>query len=181
MTVGKVGRILATLILAGLVAAGCTPAALTPSPPSVSQTPTETAVERQQRVDYEAAEKSYRAFRAEYNRVLRAGGAKVPTAVMKANASNGYLKEVQDVAEAYQGLGDHQEGQEAIVFVKRTGHSKSSLVLLTCEDTRKVAVIDKKGRKVGTGELRQLSLEMRLTSGKWKIWSGRGNKVASCV
>ncbi len=65
-----------------LALVGCTPAAPaepSPSPSPAVQTPAETTQERQQRLDYAAAEKSYRTFRAEYERVLRAGGAKEPT------------------------------------------------------------------------------------------------------
>lgn len=182
MHVGLIGRSVVAAVAVALVASACTPA-VTPAPsplPSVSATPTETDQQRQERLDYEAAEKAYRTFRAEYNRVLRAGGAKKPTAVMKETAANGYLTEVQKVAEAYKGLGDHQQGEEKTVYLKRGGYSKTSINLLACEDTQSVSIIDKRGKKVGAGEIRRVDLEVRLEAGTWKLWSGSGDEVESC-
>ncbi len=56
--------------------AGCTPADGTiPAPPATSApasaTPPETAQQREERLAYEAAEKAYRTFRAEYARSTR--------------------------------------------------------------------------------------------------------------
>lgn len=182
MTVGKAGRILAALILAGLLASGCTPAAPTPppTPPSVSQTPTETAIERQQRLDYEAAEKSYRAFRAEYGRVLRAGGAKKATSKMKALAGGDYLKQFVEVIQAYHGFGYHDEGEEKNSQVSYGGYSKNSVILNVCEDDRAVKALDKAGKSLGPGELRRSRLEVRKIDEEWKVWSGSGDKVNSC-
>lgn len=182
INLGNIGRLLAAVVVVGVAVTGCTPAAAplpSPSPP-VSQTPTESSEQRQQRLDYEAAEKSYRAFRAEYNRVLRAGGAKEPTPVMKANAGNGYLTEVQKVAEAYKGLGYHQVGTEEIVSIKRGGHSPMSLVIDACEDTRNVHTEDRKGKNLGSGEIRLVKIKVRTTGGIWRLWSGNGKKADSC-
>ena len=56
--------IVVLLATGSLVACGPEPTPTTaPTPsPVVSQTPTESAQERQQRIDYEAAEKAYRTF-----------------------------------------------------------------------------------------------------------------------
>lgn len=181
----KLSQSLAALTVIGLAATGCTPEpAPTPTPipsaPSVSKSPTESPQERQQRVDYEAAEKAYRTFRAEYNRVLQDGGAENPTRIMKATAGNKYLAEVQRVAAAYNGFGYRQVGDEKIVFVKRIGHSATSVVLNVCEDTRQVHTEDKKRKIVGRGEMRLLDLEVEPQSGVWKLWSGTGKKVDAC-
>jgi hypothetical protein len=176
-------RSLAALLVTGsLVACGPDPAPTTsPTPsPVASQTPTETAQERQQRIDYEAAEKAYRTFRAEFNRVLQAGGSKSATRVMKRTAGGEYLKTAEGVVQAYKGFGDHQEGTEHIVYVRGGGYSTKSLILESCEDTRQVEALDKKGRSLGPGELRALKLEARATASGWKIWAGTGKKVASC-
>ena len=79
------GLVVGACLLAFL-GTGCTPDDPPPAPPSTtapSPTPTENAQEREERLAYEAAEKSYREFRAEYYRVLGSGGAKSSTPAMK--------------------------------------------------------------------------------------------------
>ncbi|HEY5822538.1 MAG TPA: hypothetical protein VIT20_11220, partial [Propionibacteriaceae bacterium] len=103
MRTGTLGpNMAAAAILVALLTGGCTPdptPPVTPTP-TATQTPTETEQERQQREAYAAAETAYRTFRAEYGRVLRAGGAKEATAVMKQTAGGPYLKEFTEVIQA---------------------------------------------------------------------------------
>lgn len=179
---GRTGVGVAALLCA-LVLVGCTPdPAVTPSPgpTATSTTPTETDAERQERMDYAAAEKAYRTFRAEYGRVLRTGGAKEPTKVMKETAGGDYLKQVAEIAKAYQGLGDHRVGEERVMYVRPGGYEHKSLLLEVCEDSRGVEILDKTGKQVGAGELRTASITVRRTGDAWKLWSGRGEKVSVC-
>ena len=173
----------AVALLGVLAAAACTPDPVTPTPPPsppVSQSPTGTAQERQERLDYAAAEKSYRTFRAEYNRVLRAGGAKEPTRVMKATAGGDYLAEFMKVAEAYKGLGSYRTGEERVVYVRPTGHQPSSVALTVCEDGTALRIYDQASKLVGRGEIRTAVISVRRTKGAWKVWSGQGKKATSC-
>ena len=166
-----------------LAVTGCTadgPAAPSPSPSPAAQTPTETSQERQQRLDYAAAEKSYRTFRAEYNRVLRAGGAKAPTKVMMATAGGDYLGEFRQIVEAFDGLGDHQRGDEVIKYVRPSGYSTSELLLDVCEDGRAAKIISKKGRVIGSGEIRTAAIRVKRVGQDWKLWTGSGRAVKSC-
>jgi hypothetical protein len=169
-------------VLGALALAGCSPGPTepTPSPTPSVQTPTETPEERQERLDYAAAEKAYRTFRAEYGRVLRAGGAKEPTRVMKETAGGEYLKEVAEIVRAYKGLALHSKGAERIVYVHRVGYSPESVSLEVCEDSSKVVDVDRDGKVEGRGELRTASLLVRRTSGGWKVWTGEGKKASSC-
>lgn len=173
-------------LLAVLGVTACTaeppdPAPAPPAPaPSVSQSPTETPQERQERLDYAAAEKAYRTFRAEYNRVLRAGGAKKPTKIMKATAGGEYLDELMDVARAAEGLGDRQAGVERIVYVRPTGHASTEISLEVCEDSTETAIIAKDGKKLGSGDVLKASLLTKRIGKTWKVWSGQGQKVSSC-
>ena len=93
LTVGSCGAVL----VLGLLVAGCTPEpgpnpSVTPVPtvttsapsPTASPTPTENAQERQQRLDFEAAEKAYLTAFAESGRLAMAGGTKKPTRLMLA-------------------------------------------------------------------------------------------------
>lgn len=177
-------RALGVIAVACLLAVtGCTgdaPAAPspTPTPAAPTPTPTETSQERQQRLDYAAAEKSYRTFRAEYNRVLRAGGAKVPTKVMKETAAGSYLDELAGIVEAYDGVKGRDIGKERIVYIRASGYSETVLLLDVCEDGRSITTVSPTRRI--PGEIRTARLDMHKISGEWKIWSGSGRKVSSC-
>ncbi len=174
------GLVLGVSLLA-LLSSACTTDTPPPPPPaSTSATPTETAQEREERLAYEAAEKSYREFRDEFNRVLTAGGAKGASAQMKKTAAGSYLKDNLEVVKAYRGLGYHQEGSEQVVYVRRAGYSPASVLLATCEDASGVQIIGKKSKIVGRGDIRLLELEVRQKNGAWKVWSGTGDKVQSC-
>ena len=168
--------------LLAFLSAGCTPDEPT-APPSSSAptpTPTENAQEREERLAYEAAEKSYREFRAEFYRVLRAGGAKSATPVMKATAGGPYLKNFTDVAQAYRGQQSYSRGTERTGYVRRAGYESTALVLDVCEDSRNVKDYSKSGKYQGSGEVRLARLEVRKVGGDWKVWDGSGEKVISC-
>lgn len=174
------GFVLGVSLLA-LLGAGCTPDTKTPPPAtSTSATPTESAQEREERVAYEAAEKSYREFRAEVERVYAHGGADKPTALMKATAGGQYLKSYQEVSEAYRDLKHYSKGQLKIEYVHRGGFSSSELILDVCEDGRSVTTYDRRGKKLYTDDLRKLQLKARAVDGTWKVWSGKGEESASC-
>ena len=69
----SVGAVVASCALA----AACTSVPASTSTPSLTPAatpPTESQIERQMRLDYEAAEAAYRANRAEQARLYRAGG-----------------------------------------------------------------------------------------------------------
>ena len=182
MHLGKLGRGLAAMTVIVMLSAACTPdPEVPPTPsPSIPATPVETEQERQERVAYEAAEKSYREFRVEYGRVMEAGGASKPTRLMEQTAGGSYLKEIMEVVEAYKGFGDHKEGTETIVYVRPAGYSPKSVLLDVCEDSRKVKSLDKNGKSTGVGELRTIRIDVQLKGSQWKLWSGEGAKVEKC-
>ena len=174
------GFVLGVSLLA-LLGAGCTRETSTPPPAtSTSATPSESAQEREERIAYEAAEKSYREFRADYRRALNNGGARDATKVMKATAGGSYLAEATEVLQAYRGLSNHSTGTGNVAYVRGQGYSAESLVLEACEDTRAVKIFDKSGKVIGRGEQRLAEIEVRQQDGVWKLWSGRGRKVNSC-
>ncbi len=181
MTVGKAGRILAALILVGLLASGCTTPPPPPPTPSASQTPTESAIERQQQLDYEAAEKSYRTFRAEISRVAKAGGSSRATTAMKATAGGPYLDEYVNLLRAFKEGAFHDEGDEKIVLIRRGGYSNNALILDTCEDSRSVITYDANQEVFGKGELRTAKVEVRKSGNFWRVWQGDGKKVNKCA
>ena len=76
------------------LAAACTaePASTsTPAPTPAATTPTESQIERQMRLDYEAAEKAYRDNIAEQDRLAKAGGVRQATPALKSTADGDYL------------------------------------------------------------------------------------------
>ncbi|GAB2584849.1 hypothetical protein [Microlunatus antarcticus] len=175
------GLLVGSCLLA-FVGTACTPSGPPPTPPTTvaSATPTENVQEREERLAYQAAEASYREFRAEVERVYSRGGAAKPTSVMKATAGGQYLASYQEVSEAYLGLKHRSKGELRIDYVHRGGFSPSELVLDVCEDGRGVVTYDRKGKKLYTDDVRKLSLTARPAAGTWKIWTGKGEKASSC-
>ena len=180
------GLVVGSCLLAFLGSA-CTPSHPPAPPPSSdvpaaspTPTPTENAQEREERLAYEAAEKSYRDFRTEFGRILTAGGAKRATSQMTTTAAKSYLKENLEVAQAYKGLGYHQTGSERIAYVRQAGYSAGAVLLTTCEDGTQVKTLDKRGELVGRGDIRALDLEVRKTGNVWKVWSGTSKEVKAC-
>ncbi|GAA3563599.1 hypothetical protein GCM10022197_18960 [Microlunatus spumicola] len=167
--------------LATLLGSACTPAD-PPAPPATSSapTPTENAQEREERLAYAAAETSYREFRAEFYRVLGAGGSKSATTKMKATAAGPYLKYFTELAQAYRGEGVHSTGTERTGYVRPEGYSADSLLLDVCEDSTSVRDFDRQGKQTGKGEIRTARVEVRKIDGVWRVWDGTGKKASSC-
>ena len=164
-----------------LLASACTPdPGPQPTPTVVSPTPTENAQEREQRLAYEAAEKSYREFQADYRRALREGGASSATSVMKATAGDGYLDVFTEVLRANKKLHVRQVGEGLIGYVRPAGYTPDSVLLDVCEDQRKVQEVRSDGKKPQSGEVRVARLEVRKVGGTWKVWTGTGKRVDSC-
>lgn len=171
--------LLCVLAVTGCTAEAGTPAPSVSSPPAPSASPTETEQERQERLDYAAAEKAYRTFRREYGRVLRAGGAKKPTKVMRATAGGEYLETFSRVIRGYRELGSREVGREKIVYVHHGGYAADVVRLDVCEDSSDTRTVRRNGQTV-KGEVRTAALEVRQVSGSWKVWSGSGKLVRSC-
>lgn len=173
------------VVVCGLVAACSQPApqpttpSPSPRPSSVSTTPAETQLERQQRLDFQAAEKSYRAFRKEYTRLAVSGGSKQVTPVMSLNAAGPYLKVMEYFLTETLREGVHQRGVVTIAYVNHGAYSPQRLTLNVCEDGRKVENW-RKGNRVSNGVAAKLSLYARKIDGRWKIWDGDDQRVTHC-
>ncbi|GAA3619541.1 hypothetical protein GCM10022236_22210 [Microlunatus ginsengisoli] len=175
----RLGAAVAAACLLGLV--GCdSGGGPSPSPtPTVQPSPPETSLERQQREDFEAAEKAYRTFIADTNRVAATGGSLEPTAVMKATAAGPYLDFQSQLLRAQKKAGDtHTSGVE-IGYIRTGGYSPSQLTLEVCEDASKNRVLDRNGNQVSTGQILLRSLYVRRIDGRWKVWDGDEKGTAS--
>lgn len=194
---------LPAVVIAVLAAAGCTtpgPGAPTPSA-TVVPSPTYTCTaaptagpctaerakeEKQQAANYAAAEAAYRAFTAERNRLLVAGGTSVATAKMTKYAGGPYLANVLKSLDRLKSSGAH--GSSGIKITKlgpvtgshRTGSPADELTLAFCEDGSSNRVIDSDGKTIGRGFLAAGNLYARQVSGTWQIWDDQSAKVATC-
>jgi hypothetical protein len=178
-TTAGVAALLSLLAFAGCTAEPAAPPLPPPPPSPASQSPTETARERQERLDYAAAEKAYRTFRAEYERVLRAGGADEPTRVMRAAAGGDYLRTFTQVIKDYKRASGHATGKERIAYVRYAGYSPTKIALIVCEDGRRTTTVLSSGESL-KGEVRMADIEARKVGEGWKVWSGTGRRVSRC-
>jgi hypothetical protein len=166
----SVGAIVASCALA----AACTSeptSTSTPLPTPAATTPTESQIERQIRLDYEAAEKAYRANIAEQDRLYRGGGSRRATAALKATATGEYLKITVGWLRDFRKSRLRAEGSSKVVGVERNSWKDGRVGLIACEDGSVVKIVDRLGRDVTPPEHRRFvqSLTVVRTSGRWKV------------
>jgi hypothetical protein len=172
----------------GVVVACCALAACTqqpaptssPSPTPRVTTPSESQIERQMRLDYEAAERAYRTNMAEQDRLYKAGGAVEATPVLKATATGSYLrislKSLRDIYDA----GWRATAGTRIFGVVRDGGWKGDRVGLTsCEDNEVVTFVDKSGKDVTPAgpALYVQALTIVRVNRSWKVSSATTKRV----
>lgn len=155
--------------------AGCDSGGPSPTPtptPTVQTSPPETSLERQQRLDFAAAEKSYRAFMAEMDRVGKAGGASTATPTMKKHAAGPLLEFYSAAARQQKQRGVKYTADTVIGYVRTGAYSPEQLSMDVCEDNSKNKVLDKNGKVVSEGEILKRTLYARPIGGVWKLWDG---------
>jgi hypothetical protein len=156
------------------IAAGCTPAPVptsTPSPTPAATTPTESQIERQMRLDYEAAETAYRDNMAEQDRQSQLGIA-VRTKELTSTATGNYLRFVLKVLDDIRASGWRADGTTTIRGVARTGWRKDHIRLMACEDNSAVKFLDKNGRDVtptSGDRIYVQDLTVTRVEGHWKV------------
>jgi hypothetical protein len=164
------------------LAAACTPEpapTTTPSPTPAATTPSESQIERQIRLDYEAAEAAYRDNMAEQDRQSQLGTA-VKTKELTSTASGRYLRFVLEVLSDIGDSGWRAEGVTNIRGVASSGWRKDQVQLTACEDSSAVKFIDKKGRDVTPKNAVRTyvqNLTVIRVGGRWKV-SDVGSKPA---
>ena len=175
-TVGSCGVIL----VVGLLVAGCS-ADPGPSPtagpvpsassPAASPTPTENAQERQQRVDFEAAEKAYLAASREGSRLAMSGGASKPTKVLLEHTADRYLEAQMSGLRSLKERGLRTDSPPGLTVKASGGWSPTTLGLTACEDASGVRLLSKDGQEVAKDRNRRLVQALTATKvdGRWKI------------
>ena len=162
----------------------CTPEqpASTSSPTPASTTPTESQIERQMRLDYEAAETAYRANRSEQARLYQAGGITKATSEMRATATASYLRITLDALRRIKKSDWHATGTTEILGVVANGGWRENEVGLTsCEDSSGVRFLDRSGKDVTPSRNRRYvqALKVVKISGRWKVAKAVTTKVNS--
>jgi hypothetical protein len=156
------------------LAAACTPApapTTTPSPTPAATTPSESQIERQMRLDYEAAEAAYRDNMAEQDRQSQLGTA-VKTKELTSTASGRYLRFVLEVLSDIGDSGWRAEGVTNIRGVASSGWREDQVQLTACEDSSAVKFIDKKGRDVTPKNVVRTyvqNLTVNRVGSRWKV------------
>jgi hypothetical protein len=166
----SVGAVLACCALA----AACTqePTATSPlSPPRAATTPAESQIEREMRLDYEAAEQAYRANISEQDRLARAGGAERATAALKATAEGEYLSSAVASLALIKRKGWRGTGSTTISGIGRVGWRERHVRLVSCEDGSRLRLFDNAGNDVtprGASQFVQRLVVIR-RAGRWKV------------
>jgi hypothetical protein len=156
------------------LAAACTPEpgpARTSSPTPPAMTPSESQIERQMRLDYEAAEKAYRDNMAEQDRQSQLGVA-VKTEELTATATGNYLQFVLQVLSDIRDSGWRATGATTIRGVAHSGWREDQVRLTACEDNSAVKFIDNKGRDVTPKRVVRTyvqDLKVNRAHGRWKV------------
>jgi hypothetical protein len=175
----SVGAVVACCALA----VACTPEQPSPTTPPTTPaatTPSESEIERQMRLDYDAAEQAYRANIAEQDRLYRRGGATRATAALKATATGEYLKITVGWLRDFHRSRLRAAGSSNVVAVERTGWKEGRVRLTACEDGSAVKIVDRSGRDVTPSEHRRFvqSLTAVRTGGQWKVSEQTSKRVS---
>ena len=167
------------------LAAACTPEPApisTTSPTPTATTATESQIERQMRLDYEVAEKAYRASTSEQDRLYRAGGATKASSTLKATATGSYLRITLHSLREVRESDWHAEGGTKIVGVVHDGGWKPGrLGLTSCEDNSTIRFFNQQGEDVTPkGERRYVQkLTVIKVAQRWKVSTAESTRVHS--
>jgi hypothetical protein len=173
----SVGAVVACCALA----VACTPKpAIAPSPTPASTTPTESQIERQMRLDYEAAEQAYRANMAEQDRLYMAGGTIDATPVLRATSTGSYLRiSLESLRDVHRSGWRATSGTRIVGVVRDGGWKNERVGLTSCEDNEIVRFVDKSGKDVTPKALALYvqALTVVKESGRWKVSQALTTKV----
>lgn len=175
----SVGAVVACCALA----VACSPEqpASTPSPLRASAPPTESQIERQMRLDYEAAEKAYRANIAEQDRLARAGGVRRATTALESTAEGEYLSFTVASLALIKRKGWRGSGGTMILGVVQVGWQEKRVRLISCEDGSRLRLFDISDKDVTPkGESRFVqSLVVVQRAGRWRVSAFNSKSVKS--
>jgi hypothetical protein len=165
----SVGAVVACCALATACSTDQAPASM-PSPTPVATTPAESQIERQMRLDYEAAEDAYRAALVERERQAELGIAQ-QTPALKASATGAYLDLVLKALQYAHDRHWRSSGSTRILAVVPNGWKERTVRLISCEDSSGVRLIDKAGKDVTRQDTRTYVQDLTVedVGGRWKV------------
>jgi hypothetical protein len=142
--------------------------ALSPTP--AATTPSESQIERQMRLDYEAAERAYRAALAEQERQAVLGIAQL-TPALKASATGAYLDLAVRALEYAHERHWRSSGSTRILGVVPNGWKQRTVSLISCEDSSEVRLVNEAGKDVTRQKSRTYvqDLTIKASGGGWKV------------
>lgn len=157
-----------------LFAASCTtPGNATPTPvPPTTITSTETDLQRQMRLDYEAAEKAYRTSVTESGRIISTGATQ-PSAALKAVATGDYLDLTMKLSRQIRQAGYTSTGGTVIREVVDAGYQERKIALISCEDVTGVKYF-KDGKPVKTNSSPYYVQHLTITKTDLRTWKVSG-------
>lgn len=151
--------------------AACTsePAPGATSSPTPVSTTTESQIERQMRLDYEAAEAAYRAAVAEHDRQAHLGV--VSAEKLRRTATGAYLDFSLISLRRSRDARWRSDGETKILGVGRTGWQDRTIRLVACEDSSGVRFTDKRGRDVTPRIMRTYVQDLTVSKdgSDWKV------------
>jgi hypothetical protein len=152
------------------------------SPTPAATTPSESQIERQMRLDYEAAEDAYRWSTAEQDRLYRAGGATKASPALRATATGSYLRITLKSLREVHKSGWHAKGNTKIIGVVENGGWREGRVGLTsCEDNTAIRFFDGSGEDVTPKNERRYVQELTVVkvTERWKVSTASSTRVHS--
>lgn len=157
---------------------------VSPTPSPVDTTPTETQLERQTRLDFEAAEKSYRENWNEVLRLGKTGGTDSPTKILKETSVGDYLILQMESLEQLKRSGQYVARGGVIRNVSHGNFKEASLTITACEDYRQAVTKDQEGsvvQPVNTGtRIYVQNIIVKSTGQSWKLSDLTTDQVDSC-
>jgi hypothetical protein len=176
------GAVVAVLTLTGCTGvAGNTPTPVPPTTVTTAATPAETELQREMRLDGEAAVATYRRALAVTKPLYDAGGLTEAPSQLTAVATGDYLELTMRDLRALKKGRLHTAGESKIAAAFPLGWSEGEMTVKACEDVTKVRVLDAAGRdRTPKGDRRYVqSYTVIFTKGVWRVSDVESQQVKS--
>jgi hypothetical protein len=137
----------------------------------VSSAPVETQLEKQTRLDFEAAEAAYRANMREQDRLFSSQATTFSSGALQETSASKHLSLILSELKAAKKAGWHTDNPTVIVAVSRAGYSPAKIAIWSCEDNRRVHLVYKSGKSFSPTDSRMYvqSLTISRVDKAWKV------------
>lgn len=176
------GAVVAVLTLTGCNGvAGNTPTPVPPTTVTTAATPSETDLQREMRLDGEAAVRTYRSAIAVTDRLYSGGGVTTAPSELTAVATGRYLDVTMSGLKLLKRNGWHTSKPATVLGAYAQGWSQGKMTVKACEDVTKVRVLDAAGRdRTPKGDRRYVqSYTVIRAKGVWRVSDLESQQVKS--